>query len=180
MSRTLDARPSLADDLAEWRAHRETDKAANHNRFSRITLAVWRFGNCVFGRPGLQAFLLRRVYQVADILWCHGMMGADLPPHVRPGKGLHLAHGGRGIVLHPSVTIGDDVMIFHQVTIGVRASDEAGHVGDGVFIGAGAKILGDVTLAPGSQVGANAVLLTDTEPGATYVGIPAKRVGHSK
>lgn len=170
------ARPDLATDLARWRELRAGDAAVNSNRFSRITLAIWRFGNVVHGRPGLLAFALRRVYQVADIAWCHGMMGADLPPHVRPGERLHLAHGGRGIVLHPTVTIGDDCMIFHQVTIGVRAANVAGHLERNVFVGAGAKILGDVTIGDSGQVGANAVVVTDVEPGATYVGIPAKPV----
>ena len=155
-----------------WRTIRE-DYAANPFFDTRMTLVIWRAGQSLRGRPGVLAFLGRRVCQVADFLWTRGYIGADLPFSVTAGPGIVMRHGGRGVVLHPSVRIGDRVTFFHQITVGVREGDLAGTIGDDVFIGAGAKILGVVHLGDGCRVGANAVVLTDVPAGATAVGVPA-------
>lgn len=90
------------------------------------------------------------------------------------GPGFVLVHS-QGIVINSAVRGGRNVVIEHQVTVGA----EKGSVpvlGDGVFIGAGAKIIGAVTLGAGAKVGANAVVLDDVPAGATVVGIPARVV----
>ena len=90
------------------------------------------------------------------------------------GAGFVLIHSG-GVVINGSVRGGDNIRIEHQVTIGAekRASPV---LGNDVFIGAGAKIIGPVHIGDGAKVGANAVVLHDVPPGATVVGIPAKVV----
>ncbi len=76
-----------------------------------------------------------------------------------------------GIVIHRGTQIGDDVVIGHQVTLGGRdLSNAAPRVETGVYIGAGAKILGGVRIGQGATVGANAVVTRDVPPGATVVG----------
>ena len=76
-----------------------------------------------------------------------------------------------GIVIHSGAQIGDDVVIGHQVTLGGRELIVAlPQVEDGVYIGAGAKILGGVRIGRGATVGANAVVTKDVPPGATVVG----------
>jgi serine O-acetyltransferase len=76
-----------------------------------------------------------------------------------------------GIVIHTGAVIGDDVVIGHQVTIGgVDLSNAAPRIEDGVYVGAGAKILGGVRVGRGATVGANAVVTKDVPPGATVVG----------
>lgn len=76
-----------------------------------------------------------------------------------------------GIVIHSSTRLGDDVVIGHQVTLGGRdLTSAAPQVEDGVYIGAGAKILGGVRIGRGASVGANAVVTKDVPAGATVVG----------
>lgn len=90
------------------------------------------------------------------------------------GPGLVLVHS-QGIVINTRVKGGHNVIVEHQVTIGA----EKGLVpvlGDNVFIGAGAKIIGGVRIGNGAKVGANAVVLGDVPDGATAVGVPARIV----
>lgn len=76
-----------------------------------------------------------------------------------------------GIVIHHAARIGKDVVIGHQVTIGGRdLSSGVPEIGDGVYIGAGAKILGKLTIGRGATVGANAVVTKDVPAGKTVVG----------
>jgi serine O-acetyltransferase len=93
------------------------------------------------------------------------------------GPGFVLIHCG-GIVINGTVRGGSNVQLEHQVTIGAEKR-QSPVLGDGVFIGAGAKIIGGIRLGDGAKIGANAVVLTDIPDHATAVGIPAKvvRVG---
>lgn len=142
----------------------------------RITLVVLRAGQALHGRSGVAAFVLRRIVAVARAVWIEGIIGSEIPSMVRIGPGLRLPHAGRGIVIHPSVSIGSGCTLYHQTALGVRDGGRGPLIGDDVEIGAGAKILGPVTVADGTRVGANAVLVSDTEAGGSYVGIPARRI----
>ncbi len=76
-----------------------------------------------------------------------------------------------GIVIHRNTRLGDDVVIGHQVTLGGRdLTNAAPNVEDGVYIGAGAKVLGGVRIGRGATIGANAVVTKDVPPAATVVG----------
>ena len=90
------------------------------------------------------------------------------------GEGFVLVHS-IGVVINTTVKGGRNVVIEHQVTIGAEKGLSP-RIGDDVFIGAGAKILGAISLGNGAKVGANAVVLDDVPPGATVVGIPARVV----
>ena len=81
-----------------------------------------------------------------------------------------------GVVINGAVRGGDGILIEHQVTIGAerRASPV---IGNGVFFGAGAKIIGAVTIGDGARIGANAVVVDDVPAHATAVGVPARIVG---
>jgi serine O-acetyltransferase len=106
------------------------------------------------------------------------LTGVDIHPGARIGPGLFIDHAD-GVVIGETAEIGRDVVLFHQVTLGGRGGGRGKRhptVGDGAFIGAGAKILGAIEIGPGARVGANAVVLTDIPPGATAVGIPARVV----
>ena len=90
------------------------------------------------------------------------------------GEGFVLVHS-IGIVINTSVKGGRNVVLEHQVTIGAEKGLSP-ILGDDVFIGAGAKVLGPLKIGNGAKVGANAVVLEDVPEGATVVGIPAKVV----
>jgi len=81
-----------------------------------------------------------------------------------------------GVVMHRDAVIGVNCMIMQQVTIGQLAEGGAPRLGDGVYVGAGAKVLGEITIGDGASIGANAVVLSDVPPGCTAVGIPARVV----
>lgn len=80
-----------------------------------------------------------------------------------------------GVVINTSVRGGKNVVIEHQVTIGAEKG-QSPVLGDGVFVGAGAKILGAVRIGKGAKIGANAVVLEDVPEGATAVGVPARMI----
>lgn len=98
--------------------------------------------------------------------------GADIPVNANIGGGLLLPHPN-GIVIHPAVRIGPNCLIFQQVTIGMRESGGVPVLGGHVDVGAGAKILGAVTVGDNAVVGANAVVLADVPAGHVAIGVPA-------
>ncbi len=87
-------------------------------------------------------------------------------PAAKIGARLHLGHHGFGVVVHPDTIIGDDVALFHGVTIG----DGGARLGDRVRIGAGAVIIGSVRVGNDVTIGANVVCTQDVPDGATLVG----------
>ena len=97
--------------------------------------------------------------------------GADIPLNCQIGGGLLLPHPN-GVVIHPASKIGVNCLIFQQVTIGDREGGVPA-IGAHVDIGAGAKILGNISIGDHVLVGANAVVLTDVPDCHTAVGIPA-------
>ncbi len=99
--------------------------------------------------------------------------GADIPLNSNIAGGLLLPHPN-GIVIHPGATIGPNCLIFQQVTIGSREDSLPPVIAGHVDIGAGAKILGEITIGAHSKVGANAVVLIDVPAGKVAVGIPAE------
>jgi len=116
---------------------------------------------------------LRRKLAVLRHRFWSAVSGADIPVNARIGGGLLIPHPN-GIVIHPDAVIGPNCLIFQQVTIGV--ANGIPMIGGHVDIGAGAKVLGAITVGDHARIGANAVVLTDVPAGATMVGIPAREV----
>lgn len=100
------------------------------------------------------------------------LTGADIPLNVQIGGGLLIPHPN-GIVIHPGAKIGVNCLIFQQVTIGDK-DEGVPVIGGHVDIGAGARILGAVSVGDHARIGANAVVLKDVPHCKTAVGIPAK------
>jgi len=144
-----------------------------------LTMAVYRYGNTIYYKfkiPLLRQLLLL-FYAILDSVIVKLLCGAEFPARARIGKALRLTHGSNGIILHGNAVIGDNVTLFHQVTLGMRDVEEpesAPHIGNFVVIGAGAKILGDVTVGDHSRVGANSVVVSDVLGHSTAVGVPAR------
>jgi serine O-acetyltransferase len=100
--------------------------------------------------------------------------GITLTREARVGRDLHLVHSGN-IKVHPGTVIGDRVGIMHDVTLGTAGPrDTPPVVGNDVFIGAGAKILGPVKIGDGAWIAANSLVIQDVPPGSTAIGVPAK------
>lgn len=139
--------------------------------------------------PGLHAVLL---YRLANSLWRGGwplagrfvshlarlFTGIEIHPGATIGRGFFIDHG-MGVVIGETAEIGNNVHLYHAVTLGGTSLSKGKRhptVGDDVIIGAGAKILGAITVGKGARIGANAVVVGDVAPGATMVGIPARAV----
>jgi serine O-acetyltransferase len=119
------------------------------------------------------AFLMQKIAVFRHRFWS-AITGAEIPLGTRIGGGIMIPHPN-GIVIHPDTVIGPNCLIFQQVTL---AGGEGGapRIGGHVDIGAGAKVLGRITLGNHSKVGANAVVLEDVPDHATAVGIPSRNI----
>lgn len=116
-------------------------------------------------------FLARLISQISRFI-----TGIEIHPGAKIGKGLFIDHG-MGVVIGETAEIGDNVTIFHGVTLGGTGKDKGKRhptVGNNVVIGAGAKILGPIKIGDGAKIGANAVVLKEVPSKATAVGIPAR------
>ncbi len=91
------------------------------------------------------------------------------------GPGFVIVHS-HGVVINGKVKGGRNVHLEHEVTIGDSGQGAVPVIGDGVYIGAGAKVIGPVAVGDGAKIGANAVVVHDVEPDTTVVGIPARPV----
>lgn len=107
--------------------------------------------------------------------------GVDIHPAARIGKGIMIDHA-HSIVVGETAVVGDNVSMLHSVTLGgTGKEDDDRHpkIGDGVLIGAGAKVLGNITVGHCSRIAAGSVVLEAVPPMKTVAGIPAKIVGES-
>ncbi|MBB5021394.1 serine O-acetyltransferase [Desulfurispira natronophila] len=122
----------------------------------------------------------RRLYLVARLHshLARFLTGIEIHPGAKIGRRFFIDHG-MGVVIGQTAEIGDDVTLYHQVTLGGTSwASEKRHptVGSGVIVGAGAKILGPVVIGEGAKVGSNSVVVKEVSPGSTVVGIPGKEV----
>ena len=124
------------------------------------------------------------VYSGLHAIWAHrvisqaarGFTGIEIHPGATIGRRFFIDHG-MGVVIGETAEIGDDVMLYHGVTLGgSELVQRKRHptIGNGVMIGAGAKVLGPITIGEGSAIGANAVVTKDAPPNSILTGIPAK------
>lgn len=143
----------------------------------------------IFCYPGFHALLLHRI---AHKLWVwkvpvlprlisafsRFMTGIDIHPGATIGRRFFIDHG-MGVVIGETTEIGDDVLLYQGVTLGGTSSKpEKRHptLGRGVVVGAGAKVLGNITMGNYSKIGAGSVVVNDVPDHATVVGIPGKIV----
>ncbi|OGX39717.1 MAG: serine O-acetyltransferase [Omnitrophica WOR_2 bacterium RIFCSPLOWO2_12_FULL_50_9] len=157
----------------EVRSARERDPAAK---------GYWQV---VFLYPGLHAIVMHRINH---FLWklkipllpralsqlARFLTGVEIHPGATIGRGLFIDHG-MGVVVGETSVIGDNVTLFQGVTLGGTgkgAGKRHPTIGNNVVIGAGAKVLGNISVGDSSYIGANAVILRDVPANATVVGVP--------
>jgi serine O-acetyltransferase len=167
-----------------WRARlaEDLDAAARRDPAARSRLelllcypglhAVWvhRLAHRMWQRPGgrLPARLLSQLNR-----W---VTGVEIHPGAVIGRRLFIDHA-MSVVIGETAEIGDDVMLYHSVTLGGRSMKRVKRhptLADGVTVGAGAVVLGPVTVGECAQIGANAVVVKDVPPHAVVVGVPGR------
>lgn len=124
------------------------------------------------GRKHLAYYIQMRVSELFSI---------DIHPACRIGKGIFLDHA-HSLVFGETAVIGDNCSILHDVTLGGTGKEEEDRhpkIGDGVLIGAGAKVLGNIRIGACSRIAAGSVVLADVPPKTTVAGVPAKVVGEA-
>jgi len=135
---------------------------------------AYRVGNHLWrnGRKDLAYFVQMRVSE---------MFGIDIHPAATIGKGIMIDHA-HSIVIGETAVVGDNVSMLHSVTLGGTGKDEEDRhpkIGDGVLIGAGAKVLGNIKVGCCSRIAAGSVVLQEVPPATTVAGVPAKIVGEA-
>ena len=164
--------PTLVAQIVEdWHAHgRDWTRPGFH------AVAVHRFGKWRMGiGPQSVRVPLSFLYR-ALFTGVRNFYGIEVPHTAHVGRRVVFEHQ-HGIVVHGNASIGDDCIVRQGVTIGNRniaAPLEAPRLGNRVNIGAGAKVLGGVTIGDDAQIGANAVVLVDVPAGGVAVGVPAR------
>ncbi|WP_372527469.1 serine O-acetyltransferase [Piscinibacter sp.] len=152
--------PAARSRFEVWTLYPGVHAVAAH----RVAHALWRRGWRYL--PRALAFLARAA------------TGVDIHPGARIGRRFFIDHGA-GVVIGETAEVGDDVTLYHGVTLGGTSwSPGKRHptLGDGVVVGAGAKILGPITIGERARVAANSVVIEEVPAGATVVGIPGRVV----
>ncbi|GAV59868.1 Hexapep domain-containing protein/SATase_N domain-containing protein [Cephalotus follicularis] len=143
-----------------------------------------------------KGFLACQAHRVAHKFWSQGrtvmalliqsrvseIFAVDIHPGAKIGRGILLDHA-TGVVIGETAVIGDNVTILHNVTLGGTgkvSGDRHPKIGDGVLIGAGTKVLGNIRIGVGAKIGAGSVVLKEVPPKCTVVGNPAKLVGEKE
>src|SRR5674476_1260350 len=151
---------------------------------------TWEVITCY---PGFHAL---RIHRIGNWLWHRNLRwlgrlvshigrfltGIEIHPGATIGRRFFIDRG-MGVVIGETAEIGDDVTLYHGVTLGGTSWKEGKRhptLGNGVVVGAGAKILGPITVGNGAKIGSNAVVVKDVPPGATAAGIPARILDEEK
>lgn len=137
-------------------------------------VANYRFGRFVMERDSTVVRTVGGKIYGAALFAIRLLTGSEIHREAKIGKSLHVVHC-QNVLISPSAVIGDRVGIMHEVTLG--SNDTRGNapvLGDDVFVGAGAKILGSLKVGDRARVGANSVVIGDVPEDATAIGAPAK------
>ena len=154
--------------------------------------ACHRFLQPLLYFKGFQAL---EAYRIAHFMWKSGqrdiayfmqsrvseVFGIDIHPNAKIGKGLMIDHA-HSIVIGETAVVGDNVSMLHSVTLGGTGKEEEDRhpkIDDGVLIGAGAKVLGNIHIGHCSRIAAGSVVLHDVPPKSTVAGVPARVVGEA-
>jgi serine O-acetyltransferase len=136
--------------------------------FHRLAHAVWEMGGC---------WLARFIAHIAR--W---LTGIEIHPAAEIGRRFFIDHG-MGVVIGETAVIGDDCTLYHGVTLGGTTWEKGKRhptLGNGVVVGAGAKVLGPIEIGDGARIGSNAVVVKSVPAGSTVVGVPGRLIEHKR
>ena len=142
-----------------------------------------------------KGFQAVQAYRLGHWLWLNGhknlayqvqmrvseVFGVDIHPAARIGRGIMIDHA-HSIVIGETAVVGDNVSMLHSVTLGGTGKEDGDRhpkIGDGVLIGAGAKVLGNIRIGSCSRIAAGSVVLEDVPACKTVAGVPARIVGEA-
>ncbi len=166
---------------------RDVDSALERDPAARSAIEV------VLAYPGVHALW---GYRLAHWLWAHehklsarllsqlvrNLTGIEIHPGASIGQGLFIDHG-MGVVIGETAEIGNDVTLYHGVTLGGTSLEKGKRhpsLGDRVVVGAGAKVLGAITIGSDTRIGANAVVVKPVPENSIVVGVPGQNIVRSK
>ncbi len=160
----------------EIKSAQDRDPAAKENLLEIVFLysglhaiIAYRVSHAIWSRR--IPFAPRLISQIARFF-----TGIEIHPGAKISKGLFIDHG-MGVVVGETAIIGKNVTLFQGVTLGGTGKETGKRhptLGDNIVVGAGAKVLGNITIGDNSYIGANAVVLRDVPPNTTVVGVPGR------
>ncbi len=146
------------------------------------SIAVYRFSHYSF--TGRAPALLRLPFKVLALILfklCVIILEMDLDPQATIGPGLYIGHIG-GVHINPGAILGRNCDVAHRVTIGASAMGRSGIpvLGDDVYIGTGATLVGKIRIGDGAKIAANTLVITNVPAGATVMGVPGRIIMRPK
>ncbi len=142
------------------------------------SIACYRLGHWVYvERPNVVVRLPLKAVSFVFTLFCVVFMEMDIDPQAEIGGGLYIGHIG-GVHINPGAVLGRNCDVAHRVTIGASAMGRKGLpvLGDDVYIGTGATLVGKIKIGSGAKIAANTLVMTNVPEGATVMGVPGRIV----
>lgn len=167
----------FSDDVTRYRAK------GHHGRELWLHPAVWaiawyRLANWLYTEPpALPVRLPLKVMSYAGNKFCEVFMEMCLDPQATIGGGLYIGHIG-GVHVNPGAVLGRNCDLAHRITIGTSAMGRTGApmLGDEVYVGTGAALVGKIRIGSGAKIAANTLVMTNVPEGATVMGVPGRIV----
>lgn len=139
-----------------------------------VSLAIYRYGRWAIGiRNPVLRWFANKIYGVFK-LFILNVTKVWIPPQTVIGEDFHIIHAEGSLSIHPDAVIGDRCGVMHNVTIGTNMGEGAPVIGDDVFIGVNATVLGNIKVGDRVRIGANTAVSTNVPSDSTVVGSPAK------
>lgn len=171
----------FSEDLERYRSRGERGKALWLNP-AVWSIACYRLGNWLYvRRPTAVVRIPLKIVSFLFTRFCVIFMEMDIDPQATIGGGLHISHIG-GVHINPGAVLGRNCNLTHRITIGASALGRVGIpiVGDDVYIGTGAVLVGKIKIGSGAKIAANTLVMTNVPEGATVMGVPGRIVMRPK
>lgn len=172
---------AFAEDMARYRARGYNGKDLWLNP-AVWSIAVYRFSNWLY--KGTPPALLRIPFKLLAffaVKFCVVFMEMDIDPQATIGGGFYIGHIG-GVHINPGAVLGRNCDLAHRITIGASAMGRQGVpvLGDDVYIGTGAVLVGKIKVGDGAKIAANTLVMSNVPAGATVMGVPGRIIMRPK